>query len=133
MSFTLFFPSQPNDDGAYKELIEEHEVYEAVLEETRMAISGMGSGGYDLVWPENADVAHINDLPEQEQTDLVMKAHDAGIEQATRLHAPQIFNDLWIRYREGEGDKAIRDTMYSKLPDGTTIALREEHDDNNDN
>jgi len=138
MSFTLFFPSQ-GTDGAYKDLVEEHEVYEAVIEEVKKAINDMGSDGYDLDLPpfpwtgpsgeRYESQEELEQGSDSDQTEWVMLGHGRGIEKAARLWAPQIFNDLWIRYRAGEGDVAVDDTTYAKLPDGVMIALKEETND----
>lgn len=143
MSFTVFFPAQ-KADGAYKHLDEEHEVYEVVKDEVRQTISDMGSEGYELLLPEWPYTAECNDKTynsteeieqdEDAHTEWVMLGHERGIDQATTMWAPGIFKELWVRYRVGVGtgpegeDTAIDDVTYSKLPDGTVIALKEEED-----
>lgn len=138
MSFTVFFPAQ-KADGAYKHLDEEHEVYEVVADEVRQSISDMGSEGYELLLPEWPYTAECNDKTyhsteeieqdEDAHTEWVMLGHERGIDQATSLWAPGIFKALWVRYRtteHGESDIAVDNTTFAKLPDGTTIALKEE-------
>jgi hypothetical protein len=136
MAFKLGFNERNAEP--YTGLVDEDDVYEAIIEETRKAIAGMGSDGYDLVWPadlikraggEDKISDYLDGMPGDETSRLTLEAHDRGVEQATRLAAPSIHKELWIRYRQtssGEVDTAVKNRTTSKLPDGTTIWLEEE-------
>lgn len=133
MSFTIFFPRQRQEDGAYKYLDTEEEVYEVILDEVRQSISDMGSDGYDpsdYIAEAEADlgIKYDPDVDDEEHWRIWQLAADKAIEHQVTMWAPGIHKELWVRYRSteyGTQDTAVDDTTYAKLPDGVTIALKE--------
>jgi hypothetical protein len=127
MPFKLWFPNN-KDAEPYTGLVDEEDVYEAVKEEVEKAISD------DVLYdPSEFTPTGYDEEQDQDGTIWNEAVHDA-IEHETMMATPQIFKELWQRYEsyaDGRGDtaeidKAVDNTMFSKLPDGTKIALTEE-------
>ena len=145
MSFTIFFPKQGQEDGAYTYLDDEEDIYEVIKDEVRQSISDMGSEGYDLLSPDfpweassgntyttEEEILDATEEPLADLEEYTHLCHERGIDQAVTMWAPGIHKDLWVRYRSteyGTQDVAVDDTTYAKLPDGTTIALKEVRDE----
>jgi hypothetical protein len=132
MSFKLWFPGREKEYEPYTGLVDEEDVYEAVKEEVEKAISELGSDGYEPIWadgmsPEPVEV--IDSYSSEEWSRLCEEADTRGKDHAVMMATPQIFKELWNRYKmteDGETDIAVDNTTFSKLPDGTHIALTEE-------
>ena len=119
MPFTLSFPNLKEAEP-YTGLVDEEEVYEAVREEVTKAISD------GLLYDPTQFTPEGYDEEDDQDGTIWNEAINDAIDHAVMMATPQIFEELWIRYREGECDIAVDNTTTSKLPDGTIIALTEE-------
>lgn len=128
MTFTLFFPNN-KDAEPYRFLEDEEEVYAAIKEE----VEKCGEDMAEPIWDDGTEGLPFSTLPDNEDESMrrIAKAYKRGVDAFATLHAPSIHKELWVRYREGEEprDIAINNITYSKLPDGTAIALKEEDDE----
>jgi hypothetical protein len=123
MPYVIFFPGQ-SDANPY-EVATMTEVAEIVQEECESVISGLGSDGYDLIWPDEAgeNVADwLDTLSELEAEDETLAAHRRGIQ----IGAKKLAESVMARFRiEPSEDNPV--TTFA-LPDHTTIALTFEED-----